>query len=265
MSIGIYKITNKVNGKIYIGQSSNIERRFNEHKRRDEQQIDEAIKKYGVDSFDFDILEECSVEDLNDREEFWTLYYNSVIPNGYNIGIVKSLSYGENNPGSILTNEDIKIIRTAYQNKTFPSAAELARQLYPEFSAAHISEIFYGKKWTHLYMEVYTEELEKYYKDIANTSGGRKPGELNPAAILSEEDVICMRAIYTSKQRSYVFEVFPEYKERTIISILMGQNWKHLPIYKKREKIWLFPKEWKEKDKLAFLDKVNLIKKEYKV
>lgn len=46
---GIYKITNLINGKIYIGQSINIERRFLEHCRKNESLIDKEIQKNGKD------------------------------------------------------------------------------------------------------------------------------------------------------------------------------------------------------------------------
>ena len=63
--IGIYKITKKENNKSYIGQSNNIERRFQEHKTKKDIPIEIAIQKYGVDAFDFEIIEECSLEELS--------------------------------------------------------------------------------------------------------------------------------------------------------------------------------------------------------
>lgn len=65
MSIGIYKYTNKINGKIYIGLSSNIEKRYSQHlycSRQDSPNlsIDIAIKKYGIENFSFEIIELCS-------------------------------------------------------------------------------------------------------------------------------------------------------------------------------------------------------------
>ena len=130
--IGIYKITNKINGKAYIGQSVCLERRFAEHKRRSEQQIDQAIQKYGIENFTFEVIEECNAEELNDREEYWTLHYNSIVPNGYNIGVVKTLSFGENNGNSIYTNEDIKIIRDA----------RLAPEFYSERNQINEGDIY---------------------------------------------------------------------------------------------------------------------------
>ena len=54
--IGIYKITNKINGKKYVGQSNNINRRFSEHCLRSEIPIDIAIQKYGKENFVFEVL-----------------------------------------------------------------------------------------------------------------------------------------------------------------------------------------------------------------
>jgi group I intron endonuclease len=71
--IGIYKITNRINGKFYIGQSNNIERRFMEHKTPHGTitSIKLAIKKYGKENFLFEILEECKLEELDAKEVFW--------------------------------------------------------------------------------------------------------------------------------------------------------------------------------------------------
>ena len=70
--IGIYKITNLKNGKSYIGQSVHIERRWSEHCIPSSKSlIGKAIQKYGKENFSFQVLEECSVELLNEKEEFY--------------------------------------------------------------------------------------------------------------------------------------------------------------------------------------------------
>jgi len=81
--IGIYKITNRINNKSYIGQSVNIRRRWAEHRllHRDESlSLKRALRKYGIENFTFEVLEECCVHDLNDKE----IYYINLIKPEYN-------------------------------------------------------------------------------------------------------------------------------------------------------------------------------------
>ena len=85
--IGIYKITNKINGMVYVGQSVHIKRRFQEHikKSSNSQKIDQAINEFGKEAFNFEIIEECQKTELDAKENYWIQYYNSIYPNGYNI------------------------------------------------------------------------------------------------------------------------------------------------------------------------------------
>lgn len=83
---GIYKITNLINFKIYIGQSVNIYQRWHAHKYADckDSIIHRAIKKYGIQNFQFEIIEECNKQKLNQRERYWIQYYDSY-NSGYNL------------------------------------------------------------------------------------------------------------------------------------------------------------------------------------
>jgi group I intron endonuclease len=84
----IYKITNKVNNKVYIGQTRyTLEFRWRQHQhKKDNTYFHNAIRKYGVDNFSIEILEECDVKDLNSREMFYIAKYDS-FKNGYNLTI----------------------------------------------------------------------------------------------------------------------------------------------------------------------------------
>jgi len=84
MTCGIYKITNTLNGKSYIGASGNIERRFMVHRSKGEGRINKIIHKYGLENFTFTILEECLKEDLREREKYYVALYDSYY-NGYNL------------------------------------------------------------------------------------------------------------------------------------------------------------------------------------
>ena len=89
--IGIYKIENKVNGKVYVGQSVNIETRWKNHRcelnrgTHYNDYLQRSWNKYGSNNFDFVVIEECSKDDLDDRETYWIDYYNSCdFLHGYN-------------------------------------------------------------------------------------------------------------------------------------------------------------------------------------
>lgn len=90
---GIYKITNKINNKVYIGKSKNIKKRHSEHRnelRKNEHvnnYLQNAWNKYGEENFEFSILEECETDkDLNDREIFFIKEYKSHMRDcGYNL------------------------------------------------------------------------------------------------------------------------------------------------------------------------------------
>lgn len=100
MACGIYKITNLSNGHVYIGQSRDIKRRwrneksaaFNKKSRSYDTVLSKAFRKYCIvneDSIDFscfsfEVLEECSVDVLNEREQYYISKYNSRIE-GYNM------------------------------------------------------------------------------------------------------------------------------------------------------------------------------------
>jgi len=78
MRAGIYKITNTINGKIYIGQAQNIQQRFRGHKSllnknsHKNKHLQYAWNKYGKDSFKFEIIETVdNISLLNDREQYW--------------------------------------------------------------------------------------------------------------------------------------------------------------------------------------------------
>lgn len=78
----VYKITNRINGKIYIGQHiPNNDRYYGSGPL-----IIEAIAKYGIINFDKEILEECSTKgDLNKAERKWIIELDSTDPKkGYN-------------------------------------------------------------------------------------------------------------------------------------------------------------------------------------
>lgn len=90
----IYKITNDVNEKVYIGKTlRSVEKRWKEHIKDSKREHTEnrplyrAMNKYGIDNFHIETIEECSDELVEEREVFWIKEYNSFGKNGYNATI----------------------------------------------------------------------------------------------------------------------------------------------------------------------------------
>lgn len=83
----IYKITNLVNGKVYIGQTiTTIQKRFLKHCSSTDTLISRAIHKYGVEKFKVEQIDQAETrEELDDKERYWIKLYNSQLPNGYNL------------------------------------------------------------------------------------------------------------------------------------------------------------------------------------
>jgi group I intron endonuclease len=85
----IYKIVNKVNGKIYIGQTiRSLKERFADHckNKRSTTILHKAIQKYGKDNFTIEQLDFAnSREELNCLEQYWISMNNCISPNGYNL------------------------------------------------------------------------------------------------------------------------------------------------------------------------------------
>lgn len=159
---GIYKITNKINGKCYIGQSNDINRRWRQELSPNAKlnpHLARAFEKYGTDNFEFEIIEECQRELLNEREQFWINIYNSADKNfGYNKTLGGDGNLGRHfimseeqkekirkaNTGRKLTEEQLINIRESIKykidpnqivifcyetNKYYPSIGKAAREL----------------------------------------------------------------------------------------------------------------------------------------
>ena len=88
---GVYKITNTINGKLYVGSSKDITSRWDQHKRKLNNEthgnphLQNAWLMYGGENFKFEIIEECSSDIQFEREQYYLDLLNPFDGNGYNI------------------------------------------------------------------------------------------------------------------------------------------------------------------------------------
>ena len=144
----IYKITNSINNFSYIGQTIKTpEERFLEHcyKSHSEKHptpLHRAMKELGENNFKIEIVEECSVEQLNLREQYWIEFYDSY-HNGYNAtkGGSGLISVKKSKPVRMmdLNGETIKV---------FSSIKEACTFLNKPAANRHISKVCHGERVT---------------------------------------------------------------------------------------------------------------------
>jgi len=158
----IYCYTNKLNGKKYVGQTNNIERRkrehhsaaFNKNSKDYEYLFHQKLRQYGEENFIFSILEEATEEQVDSAEQFWIKELHSYVQeNGYNLTLG-----GCQPPQTGIYNQNIDEIKTLI--KSGASYTEISKKY--GISISHISAINQG---TYYYNNKDSYPLYKYYKD----------------------------------------------------------------------------------------------------
>lgn len=111
--VGIYKITNP-NNRVYIGQSKVIEKRLycysNVKNCKNQIRLYRSLVKYGWKNHKFDVIEECLIEQLNERERYWQDYYDVLGEKGMNLILTKTdTKKGTISPEKIVPNRGKKL------------------------------------------------------------------------------------------------------------------------------------------------------------
>lgn len=157
---GIYIIMNLVNGKFYIGSSCNIKNRLWGHKgdlknnKHHSSLLQRAYNKYGINNFIFTTVENCSKENLLDREQYWLDYhltYNK--DRGYN-NLKNARSCKGRIPSEIHKQRISESLKRRYQNMTPEEYAAFAKEK---------GEKLKGKR------KLTPEEIEKFCERMKNS------------------------------------------------------------------------------------------------
>lgn len=241
--IGIYRIYNLITGQSYIGQSLNLEKRIREHfyhraplniGSKSIGMIDVAIQDIGAENFGYEILEQCSPEELDAKEAYYiNLYHSTIEYDGYNIASGGQHNISGSNPNSRLSSSDVYLIREAYNNHEDPNSV-----YYKYFSTVMSLNSFFvvweGKSWKNIHMDVYTDANKEYYRTLTNSQPKDK---LN----FSDAEVTKYRNMYVSMTAEEIYKSEGlTCKFNSFRGMVMGDTYRHLPVYKKRTKTWVY-------------------------
>ena len=197
----VYKITNLINNKIYIGITNDYKRRWSNHKSCKTSLIGKAIQKYKVENFNFEILySNLSIEEASNKEIELIKQYDCIVPNGYNISkggynISNTKLIGIKNGKSLLNYDEVKYIK---DNRNKPMY-ELYELYNDKISYDTFKKIYHNQTYQDI---LPTVDEYPYNLEFSNqfTSNNK----------LDYGDIIYLREQY--EKGIYWREVFKEYK-----------------------------------------------------
>lgn len=211
---GIYKITNLLNENAYIGLSVNIEKRWKDHTKRAfdpksqeyNKTLYKAFRKYGLENFRFEVLEECQTEDLNEREKYWITYFNTY-HGGYNEtpgGDGVHDQKGEKHPNHSLTESDVIEIREMWASKTIS-----ARRMYliwkDKIGKSGFKKIYTWQTWKDILPELNTEENRTWHRNNPDNYASRSFSKI------TEEQFLDIKTRY--ERGEDLKEIYKEYSD----------------------------------------------------
>lgn len=210
--IGIYKITNTITDKFYIGSSIDVKRRHREHltdlkgNSHHSYMLQRAFNKYGADKFKFEVIEECEECELRDREQWYLDNFQPYIKtNGYNI-----------NP-TAFGGRDVKLSEETKSKISKSLIGKMAGSKHPQYGKTGEKSYWYGKHLSEETKEKLSKSKIGKYLGENHPNYGKKMsdaqkeklrksaketklsvGEKNPNSKITVEQVREIRSLYST-------------------------------------------------------------------
>lgn len=186
---GIYKITSP-SGRVYVGQAVNIKKRFSDYKKlihcKRQTRLYNSLIKYQPNKHTFEIIEECSIDLLNERERYWQDFYDVLSRSGLNCVLQNS-----NEKVRVFSNETLKrmsVSKQGYKNPMFgkkQTSETLLKKTgvnHPMYGKKHSEESLDKIRGKNNFMFGKTGELCPNSKRILDTETGEIYSSIKEAA-----------------------------------------------------------------------------------
>jgi group I intron endonuclease len=203
--ICLYKITNLLNDKVYVGQTINAGRRWSDHKwlskKKPEQYIHRAMNKYGIKNFQFEVIAECkSSSDANETEKQLIIQYDSRNPEkGYNLAPGGETAWNTGLPaeqqpmyGKHHSEESRKKISESNIGKLNPHTEEWKEKVSSVLIGHAVSDETKEKIRNSQINKCKSENTKKRMSDAHK----KLVGEKHPKAKLTNEQIVKIREEY---------------------------------------------------------------------
>ena len=231
----IYKI-NFPSGKVYIGQTNNLQKRKTDHLKEARNGTDykvyRAMRKYNTTRKDFEIVETGieTQEEADDREIYWIAFYDSY-HNGYNStpggnSGNSEINKGEKSPSALFTNEEVLEIRKLRAEMKY-TKMEIYEKYKHKISEGGFNKIWNYNTYTDVGQELNTPEITSYYRHARPIGTNSSTGMFTEEQIADIRDKYFIDAI-SSKEISEIYEV----NQSTIERIVSGKTYSNLPMPK---------------------------------
>lgn len=227
----LYKITNKINNKYYIGSTSEYNKRMQTHiligikeegnsnKVSDKQDLYHDLDKYGLESFDFEILATSKDKVVISRLE------SKFIRENYNDKLSYNISKGASGR-RVLYKEDVEFIRELYNERKL--TIDEAYNKYYKGIITHraFKKAWFGDTFKDVKYEVYNDENKAWHF----AQGQSRKGEQNGSSKYTEKEVISIRNRRDNGEK--LNDVWKDYKDKslkvTFRDIWNNKSWKYL-------------------------------------
>lgn len=241
----IYKITNNINNKVYIGLTTcSLSYRWTKHLTEckninNQKHLYRAMRKYGPENFSIEQIDSSEkLDQLGQLERYYIKKYNSQNPNyGYNLTAGGEANQWDANPAAKLTYDEVVQIREKYAMGELKLSE--CWQLYKnKISYSAFQKVWNGTTWPGILDWVYTKEnIELHRRQKAN------PGSKNGNSLATEQEILNARHYYVNHTLEETYKVYGSKYSKSSFRHALTDSYSHIPIYSKVKKQWILNNE----------------------
>lgn len=226
----IYKITNLLNGKVYIGlTTTSLQKRWVAHlamSGKNERHLYRAMSKYGKDNFIIEPIDKAkTIEELGEKERYYiTLYDSTNQDKGYNMTGGGEHNQLDANPKAKLTIDDVIHIREIYLESKL--TCKEAYEFYKDkIKYKPFEKCWEGKSWSSIMPEVFSDETRELHLKMKS-----RKGQNNGNSKYTSEEIMEIRKYYEIHTFDETFKKYSKSPHKSVFNKVIKRSYLDLPL-----------------------------------